>query len=180
MKRLVSVLAALFIASCAQTPPPAPVAKLKDGEMAVPANYKSWPSTLLAVQRPDLKQIRDIYINSVGASTKVGEKFANGTVAVMEVYGAQVGADGNPVKGADGNMTKEKLLKVFVMGKGDGWGESAPAQLRNGDWIYAGYLADGKTAAPDPVATCRGCHLPLGEAKDFFHRYDEYFQKRRS
>ncbi len=180
MKRLIPVLAVFFLASCAQTPPPAPVAKLKDGELSVPANYQSWPSTLLGVQRPEVKQIRDIYVNSTGASAKAGGKFANGTVSVMEIYGAQVGADGNPVKGADGNMVKGKLLKVFVMGKGDGWGDSAPAGLKNGDWIYAGYMADGKTVAPDPIAACRGCHLPLGEAKDFFHRYDEYFQKRRS
>ncbi len=179
MKRLTYVLAALFLASCAQTPP-APVVKLKDNEQAVPANYKSWPSTILNVQRPDNKQIRDIYVNSVGAATQAGGKFANGTVSVMEIYAAQVGADGMLVKGADGNLVKGNLLKVFVMGKGDGWGESAPAGLRNGDWIYSAYLADGKTLAPDPIQACRGCHLPLGEAKDFFHRYDEYFQKRRS
>ena len=180
MKSLIFILAALVLVSCAQTPPPAPVAKTKDGELAVPANYKAWPSSLLGVQRSDVKQIRDIYVNNAGASTKAGGKFANGTVSVMEIYAVQLGADGNPVKGTDGNMTKGNLLKVFVMGKGDGWGDSAPTGLRNGDWVYAGYMADGKTASPDPIAACRGCHLPLGEAKDFFHRYDEYFQKRKS
>jgi hemoglobin len=29
----------------------------------------------------------------------------------------------------------------------------------------------------DPIAACRGCHLPL-VTKDFVHRYDEYFDKR--
>lgn len=180
MKRLIPVLAAVFLASCAQTPPPAAVAKLKDNELAVPANYKSWSSTLLNVQRPDTKQIRDIYVNTIGAAAKAGGKFANGTVAVMEIYPVQLAADGTPVKGADGNFVKGNLAKVFVMGKGEGWGESAPAGLKNGDWIYAAYLADGKTVSQDPIAACRGCHLPLGDAKDFFHRYDEYFQKRRS
>ena len=181
MNRLVTAaLVAAFVAGCAQTPPPAPVAKLKDGELAVPANYKAWNSTILNVQRPDVKQIRDIYVNDVGAKSKAGGAFGNGTVSVMEIYAAKLGADGAPVKGDDGNMVKEKLVKVFVMGKEAGWGESAPANLKNGDWIYSGYLADGKTAAPDPAAACRGCHLPLGEAKDFFHRYDEYFQKRKA
>ena len=180
MKRFIPVIAALFLVSCAQTPPPAPVAKLKDGELAIPANYRSWPSTLLGVQRPEVKQIRDIYVNNIGAATKAGGQFANGTISVMEIYAAEVGADGNPVKGADGGLVKGKLLKVFAMGKGDGWGDSAPTGLKNGDWVYAGYLADGKTVAPDPVVACRGCHLPLGETKDFFHRYDEYFQKRKS
>jgi len=180
MKRLIPVLAAIFLASCAQTPPPAPVAKLKDGELATPADYKAWRSTLMGVQRPDVKQIRDIYVNNVGAAAKAGGSFANGTVSVMEIYAAKLGADGNPVKDAAGMMTRDKLLKVFVMGKGAGWGDTAPAGLKNGDWVYSAYMADGKTVAPDPAAACRGCHLPLGDAKDFFHRYDEYFQKRAS
>jgi hypothetical protein len=67
---------------------------------------------------------------------------------------------------------------VAVMGKGAGWGESVtPPELRNGDWIYAMYMADGKTKAPDDTATCRACHLPLKD-KDYIFRYDEYFQKR--
>ena len=182
MKRLTYVLAALIVASCAQTsaPPPAPVAKLKDGELAIPAGYKSWTSRLMNIQRPDTKQVRDIYVNATGAANKPGGKFANGTISVMEIYAAEIGADGTPTKGADGNMVKAKLLKVFVMGKGAGWGDTAPENMKNGDWIYAGYLADAKTAAPDPTLACRGCHLPLGDAKDFFHRYDEYFQKRGS
>ena len=36
-------VAVLLLASCAQTPPPAPVAKLKDGELPLAADYKSWP-----------------------------------------------------------------------------------------------------------------------------------------
>ena len=180
---LVPVLAALILANCAQTPPSPPSPPppmLKDNELATPANYKSWPVFLANVQRPDVKQIRDIYINNAGAKATAGGAFANGTVSVMEIYKAQVGADGNAVKGADGNMVKGDLLKVFVMGKNAGWGASAPAELRNGDWIYSAYLADGKTVSQDAIGACRGCHLPLGTAKDFVHRYDEYFQKRKS
>ena len=47
MKSLVlTISAALFLASCAQTPPAPPAPKLKDGEITVPANYKSWPKFL--------------------------------------------------------------------------------------------------------------------------------------
>ncbi len=182
MKRFVFVLVVLTLAGCVQAPPPTPVAKLKDGELAVPAGYKTWPSTLLNVQRADAKQIRDIYVNSIGASSKAGGKFDNGTVSVMEIYAAQAGADGALIKGADGNLVKGNLLKVFVMGKGDRWGDSAPAGLKNGDWIYSSFMPDGKTTAPDPIAACRTCHLTnaaIGESKDFFARYDEYFAKRK-
>ena len=179
MKLLSTLLMSLFLVSCAQTPPPAPVVKLKDGELPLAADYKSWPVYLQNVQRPDAKQIRDIYINTVGAKNTAGKQFANGTVSVMELYKAKENADGTLSKGADGKLEKGALLKVFVMGKGEGWGESAPAGMKNGDWVYSAYLPDGKPAPDSPVA-CRGCHLPLGEAKDFVHRYDEYFQTRKS
>ena len=179
MKIQYTLLVAVLLASCAQAPPPAPVVKLKDGELALAADYKSWPVFLQGVQRPDAKQIRDIYINKVGAAAAAGKAFANGTVSVMEIYKAKENADGTLSKGADGKLEKGALFKVFVMGKGDGWGESAPAGMKNGDWVYSAYFADGKPS-PDPIVACRGCHLPLGEAKDFVHRYDEYFQSRKS
>ncbi len=173
---------ALLIASCAQAPmaPVMEAKKFKDGEMLVPTDYKLWPTYLSEVQRPEAKQIREIFINPTGAKAVAGAAFPDGTVSVMELYKAKEGADGALMKNADGKLVKGDLLKVFVMAKGQGWGESAPAGLKNGDWVYSAYLADGKTVAPDPAVACRGCHLPLGESKDYVHRYDEYFQKRKS
>lgn len=180
MKRfLLTSLVAVFLASStaigiAASPEP----KLKDGEVKVPADYQSWPKFLVGVDRPDVKQVRDIYINHTGAHTKAGAKFPNGTVTVMELYKAQENADGTLKKGSDEKLVKGALLKIFVMGKGEGWGELAPENLKNGDWSYSGYLADGKTPSTDSPLACRSCHLPLGESKDFIARYDEYFQKR--
>lgn len=174
MKRLVlTISAAVFLASCAQTPSAPPPPKLKDGELALPANYKSWPVSLKGVERPDVKQVRDIYFNDVGAKAKKGEKFANGTVSVMEIHKAKANPDGTLAKDANGKLIKDGLAKVFMMGKGEGWGDSVPANLKNGDWIYTAYLGDGKPA-PDPIVACRTCHLPFGEAKDFTARYGEY------
>lgn len=172
----------VLIASCAQTQTaPVTTAKvMKDGDLTVPADYKAWPTYLSEVQRPDAKQIREIYINPIGAKSTAGAPFPDGTVSVMELYKAKEGADGALMKNADGKLVKGDLLKVFVMGKGKGWGETAPAGLKNGDWVYSAYLADGKTVAPDPSVGCRACHLPLGESKDYVHRYDEYFEKRKS
>ncbi len=176
MKKLILAFASLVLTCCAlqswaDTPK-------KDGELAVPADYKKWPKYLSDVQRPDAKQIRDIYINPTGAAAKAGGAFANGTMMVMEIYKAKEGANGAVLTGADGKLVRGELFKVFVMGKGAGWGAAAPEGLKNGDWAYSAYLADGKTASPEPTTPCRACHLPLGESKDFIHRYDEYFQKR--
>lgn len=154
-----------------------PVAPLADGQIAAPADYKSWPKFLSAVQRPDAKQVREIYMNPVAKSGTAAAGFPNGTVFVMENWAAQTNADGTLKTGPDGKLVKGALLRVFVMGKNKGWAENfEPAAMRNGNWIYAAYLPDG-SAAPDNTLACRACHAPL-TTKDFVHRYDEHFSQK--
>jgi hemoglobin len=175
--RLLASLA-LVLASCAAPAPKTPVIAPNDGEVLVPDGYRGWHTFLTNVQRPDVKQVRDIYVNGKGASAKQGDPFPNGTTFVMELYNARADADGKLATDSDGKLVKGDLAKIFVMSKGKNWGAGVtPAELRNGDWVYAAYLPDAKTHAPDAAAGCRGCHLPQ-EAKDFVHRYDEYFAGR--
>ena len=164
---------AVVVAGCASMTAPAPA--LKDGELARPADYRGWSKFLSAVQRPDAKQVREIYMNNTAKAGTAAAGFPNGTVFVMENYAAAANPDGTLKTGADGKLVKGDLLRVFVMGKNAGWGASAPEGLKNGDWIYSAYLASGDKA-PDSTATCRACHLPLVN-KDFVHRYDEFFGK---
>ena len=171
---LVALICASLVAACGQMQGKAP--PKKDGELAIPADYKSWPKFLADVDRPDAKQVRDIYINPVGQKTSAGKPFPDGTLFVMENYAAKQLPDGTLERRPDGKLVKAQLLRIFIMGKGRGWGESVTAELRNGDWIYAAYLSDGKPAG-DPISVCRACHLPLA-SKDYVYRYDEYFQKR--
>lgn len=176
---VVATALAISLVGCTNVPKPV-VEKKADGDLTVPSDYKNWPKFLSDIQRADTKQVRDIYINPVGNSTRMGDAFPNGTISVMEIYKAREAADGMPLKGPDGKFVKGDLVKIAVMGKGPGWGDTvSPPELRNGDWIYSMYMADGKTRAPDDTATCRSCHLPLKD-KDYIFRYDEYFQKRGS
>lgn len=147
----------------------------KDGELTWPSDYKSYLAFLLGVQKPDA--VRDLYINKTGATASHGQAFVNGTVLVMEIYNARREADGTFSKGPDGMLVKADLAKIFVMEKGAGWGKNAPAGLQHGDWIYSAFKPTGKRLQVD-YTQCRACHLPLGEAEDFVHRYDEYFEKR--
>ena len=182
MKHIKSIITigvvAITMFACSHIPSTPIVTNYKDGELPIPTGYESWPKFLSAVQRPEVKQVREIYINPIGHRTKMGESFPNGTLTVMEIYKALESSDGSPLKSSDGNFIKGELLKIAVMGKGAGWGDTViPAELKNGDWIYSIYLADAKTKAPDNTGACRACHLPLTE-KDYIFRYDEYFEKR--
>jgi hemoglobin len=172
-RRLFALIAAALVLASCTTPPPKP---LNDGELALPANYSSWPKFLSAVQRPDNKQVREIYMNKVGAAATASSGFADGTVFVMENYAAKANADGSLATGPDGKLVKGNLLRVFVMGKGAGWGQAAPPPLRNGNWVYASYLPSG-AKSPDDLNACRGCHVPAA-GKDYVQRYDEHFAQR--
>jgi hemoglobin len=175
MKKFALLAFTVILASCAQTPSGTPVV-YKDGELPLPSDYKNWPKFLSEIQRADAKQIREIFVNPVGNKTVKGESFPNGTRFVMELYAAKAGVDGTLEKTADGKLIKGNLLKVFVMGKDEGFGKTAPEGLKNGDWVYAGYLPTG-ASSNENYGACRGCHLPLASV-DFVFRYDEYFQKR--
>jgi len=174
--KMAAFVAALALAGCSSPPPMQAKAPLKDGDPAVPADYKSWPKMLTSVQRPDAKQVRDLYIVPASSKVKAGDAFPRGTIMVMENYAAKAKPDGTLETGADGKLVRGELVRIFVMEKAAGAGQDVPEALRNGEWVYAAYLPDGKKAE-DNLTTCRACHLPLAN-KDFVQRYDEYFTAR--
>lgn len=147
----------------------------KDGSLALPGDYRSWPKFLSEVQREDAKQVRDIYVSPAGAGACPVSAFPNGTTMVMELYKARL--DGEALtKGPNGKLVKGDLAKIFVMGKNEGWGQDHPDNLKNGNWVYAAYGPDGKALAED-FTKCRACHAPLVQ-KDFVHRYEEFCAQR--
>ncbi len=177
LKRMLVIAGIIALAGCSQSPPMQSKAPLKDGDPVVPANYKAWPKMLGDVQRPDAKQVRDMYVDPFGNKTKAGGEFPYGTVMVMENYAAVARPDGTLATGPDGKLVKGPLLRIFVMEKARGAGMDVPEALRNGEWVYASYGADGRKT-DDNLTACRACHLTLGAKVDFVQRYDEYFQKR--
>jgi hypothetical protein len=165
-------VAAFVVSGCAMWKGAPP----KDGELAIPSDYRSWPKFLTAVQRPDAKQVREIYMDPASRRASAAAGFPNGTIFVMENYAARARPDGTLETGPDGKLVKGELLRVFVMGKDDGWGRDVAEPLRNGNWVYAAWMANGQKA-PEDTSSCRACHLPLA-TKDFIHRYDEHFTGR--
>jgi hemoglobin len=162
----------LVLAACATGPLHFLWRGQHDGEVPPPADYRSWPRFRSAVDRPDVGQVREIYVNPLGAGTRRGQPFPDGTIFVMEIYAARLHADGAPAFDPSGRYVKGPLQKLFVMAKGEGWGAAVePAALRTGDWVYSAWAPDGRTPTDDAAAGCRGCHLPLAR-EDFVHRVD--------
>src|SRR5437764_1318242 len=174
MNKAAVALALVLVASCTgYIGEPGGTINAEPPSLAVPNNYRAWPAFLLGVQRSDVNQVRDIYVNDVGATVRQGAAFPEDTVLVMDLFAAQVDANGTALTNDNGGLRKGDLLKIFVMGKQEGWGRYAEADLQNGDWLYAAYAADGLTELTDPVSACFSCHLPLGASKDWVQRYDE-------
>ncbi|MFN3543947.1 MAG: cytochrome P460 family protein [Thiobacillus sp.] len=170
MKTNMIVMALCMAASGAALAGSHSMAVKNDGELPLPADYVSWPVYLKNVQRPDLKQIRDIYINPQGL--KSSHPFAYGTTMVMELHSVKTGANGQPVLDANGKLQKQALSKVFVMSKGPGWGQTEAPELRTGEWAYAAFDGSGKSLGKN-AGSCRSCHVPMKDT-DFVARVPEY------
>lgn len=149
---------------------------LNDGDLPLPTGYKSWTRSVTALQRPDARQVRDIYMNKTARATPAGGGFPHGAVFVMENYAAAANPDGTLKTGADGKLVKGELLRIFVMANGVGWGQSVPEGLRNGNWVYSAYLPSGQRSN-DNLLTCRACHLSQA-SKDFLFRHDDHARQR--
>lgn len=125
----------------------------------LPADFDKAYALYNAVDRPDRKRIRFMFVNpETHAKAKAGEPAPNGTVLIMADRAAKLGADGKAVLDADGRMIADGgFTSIFVMKKEAGWGATQPADMKNGDWDYASYKADGTLNSGDTKG-CFACH----------------------
>jgi plastocyanin len=135
-------------------------------KIAFPANYKD--HVLYAtVDRYDNKQYRELYGTPEAVkAVRQGKPIPSGSVLTLVQYKAQVDAAGTPVKDANGRFVKGDIVGVTVMEKRTGWGTEYPADLRNGEWEYAAFSADGKLNDKANYPGCFQCHKPH-EKQDF-------------
>ena len=131
-----------------------------------PADYKS--GVLYAtVDRYDVKQYRELYTSAAAVdAVKQGKPIPSGTVITLIQYKAQVDGQGNPIKDANGRFVKGDLIAYTVMQKETGWGTEYPADIRNGEWEYSAFGADGKFNDKANYRGCFECHKPH-EGQDF-------------
>lgn len=113
------------------------------------------------VDRYDTKQYRELYASSdVVAAVKAGKPIPHGAVLSMAIYKAQVDAQGNPLKDANGRFMKGELANVAVMEKRAGWGTEYADDLRNGEWEYSMFNPDSKFNDKANIKACFECHKP--------------------
>jgi hypothetical protein len=136
-------------------------------KVSFPSAYKT--HVLYAtVDRPDNKTVRDLYASPAEArAAGSAQPLPEGTVLTMEVYKAQLDDKGQPLKDANGRMIRTaELVGVFVMEKRQGWGTEYPETLRNGEWEYARFAADGQATPNFTAKPCFECHKPMAH-QDF-------------
>ena len=123
--------------------------------------------------RSDNKQVRELFITREAVeAVRRGAPLPSGTVITSVRYAAQLDAEGNPVKDANGHFIKtNNILGYSVREKRAGWGAEYPEEARNGEWEYRVFRAD-KTANPDTKYDgCFGCHKSQ-ESQDYLFTYD--------
>ena len=140
--------------------------------VAFPDNYAEGV-VYLTLDKPDNKQVREYFTSPEAAeAARKGAPLPDGTVITVVQYAAQLDAQGNPTKDANGRFGKtNNILGYTVMEKRAGWGTAYPENVRNGDWEYQAFRAD-KTANPNAnLSACFNCHKPQA-GQDFVFTND--------
>jgi len=128
----------------------------------------------MSIDRAGGKAISEYYTSREAIdAAKKGMPLPSGTIITAVNFSAQLDAQGNPVKDANGRFIKTtKILGYRVMAKRAGWGGEYPEAKRNGEWAYQVFNAD-KT--PNPTAdlnSCFNCHKPQA-SNDYVFSFDK-------
>lgn len=138
--------------------------------------FPSDPGTMyMSIDRADNMQFREYYANATALeAAKKGEPLPAGSVLTGVLYKAKLNAQGEPDKGADGRFIKDDLIGYIVMEKQKGWGESLPADLRNGEWEYQSFTAAKAANEKANLKACYECHRDkVGASKDYVFTLDK-------
>lgn len=162
MKRSLVIAAAAILVGTLGAAAEQPRMQFPEGYQTTFENYLS----LDRVQNPD--QIIRLFANKAALEAcKEGRELPDGSVLVGEVYAAKKDADGKVITSSLGRRIRDKLVAIAVMEKRKGWGDTLPAELRNGDWDFGLFSPAGKPLDKD-LNACRTCHAPLKSTQHLF------------
>jgi hypothetical protein len=125
------------------------------------------------LDQPENKEIRELYVNPEAlANLKAGQPLPSGTVLSAPTFKAVFNDKGELVKDVNGRLVRGRLDRVVVMEKRTGWGAEYPAELRNGEWEYARFGADGTLSPNVKYDACFQCHKPKAD-QDFVFSHSQ-------
>jgi len=141
-------------------------------KVAFPTNYATGIRWLVNDNERQ-KQVREIYaFPETAEAARKGEALPYGTVITLVRYSAKLDAQGALVKDENGRLIKNGILGINVMQKGKGWGAEYPDTLRNGEWEYRAFKADGTPNEQAKLDACFGCHKAQA-SQEFVYEYDK-------
>ena len=133
---------------------------LDGSAVAFPADYETTFKRYHRVEFEDRKQVRFYRANDAAMNGAIGRGSLEGAYILVEIFGAETGADGKLVRDADGRLVPDTLTAFTAMEVRAGNGDAVPEVLRNGDWRYAVFAADGQPRTGVNEGPCLACHKP--------------------
>jgi hypothetical protein len=119
------------------------------------------------LDQPENKEVRELYVNAEALKDlRAGQPLPSGTVLSAPTFKALLDDKGEFVRDTNGRLIRGRLDRVVVMEKRTGWGTEYPEALRNGDWEYARFSADGTLTTTANYKACFECHKPKS-SQDF-------------
>jgi cytochrome c553 len=143
--------------------PPAPPAAAKAtlSRMAFPPDFPKGFVEYARDNDTDAKRVQVSYANPQALqAARARRPLPDGAIVMRALYAAQLDDQGHPQLDAQGRWRTGKLLSYNGMEAGAGWGEDIPPLLRNGNWHYGLFTADGTPRLGNNQPRCLACHKP--------------------
>jgi cytochrome c553 len=129
-------------------PPPAIPSR-----MTMPAKFPAGYTLYQTIEDKDQGVITKRYANAPAmAAARSGAQLPDGSSIIQATYQAKPDASGKLVQGT--------LQSYTGMESRAGWGDNVPALLKNGNWDYATFKANGERNDRLNQALCLACHKP--------------------
>jgi cytochrome c553 len=135
---------------------------------AFPADYANSFTEYHRIDFEDRKQVRAYLANETALAAATDDPLPEGSFLLVEIHAAQQDAEGNLDRGEDGRLIAGDVTGFTAMEKQAGWGDEVPEILRNEDWRYAVFNAEGVRDDSLNEAPCLACHVPLTDTDYMF------------
>lgn len=129
----------------------------------LPAGYPAGFTEYLRTEATDGQTVTIVSANAVALRTaRAGRPLGDGSIIVSATHALL------PTKDAQGRRQPGAVRSYAVMEAQAGWGDAVPPLLRNGNWHYALFGADGSPRLGANHARCLACHQPLADKSHVF------------